>query len=116
MSEGEEQHYATKRDIAELRKRISELEDALEEATSGATGGTAGQTGGYGDSRDSAVVEHLEPGQTVGIGQLKQLYRTHTDIRSDRTLKNRVKSLTKSPLFDHRNRGAWVYTGGGGDE
>ena len=116
MPEGEEQHYATKQDVVELRKRISELEDALEEATSGATGGTVGQTGGYGDSRDSAVIDQLTPGQTVGIGQLKQLYRTHTDIRSDRTLKNRVKTLTKSPLFDHRDRGAWVYIGRDGDE
>ena len=115
MSEGEEQHYATKQDVVELRKRISELEDALEDVTSGSTGGTVGQTGGYGDSRDSAVVEHLEPGQTVGIGQLKQLYRTYTDIRADRTLKNRVKSLTKSPLFERR-RGSWVFVGGGDDE
>ncbi|WP_323192391.1 hypothetical protein [Halostella sp. PRR32] len=85
--------------VNDLEQRVDELEDSGEPNSEAA---------GY-DSRDSAVVGHLEPGEPVEIKTLRQLYRRHTDIRADDTLKKRIQGLVAGPDFRIARAGVILY-------
>lgn len=92
-------------------KRIDHLEEELEDARSGAQSDQFAGSSGF-DGRDQAVLEQLQPGQRVSASELKQLYRSHTDVRSNQTLKNRIKTLTSAGAFESTGPGAWKFVGG----
>ncbi len=79
-------------DTAALEERVAELEAEL--------GLEDSQPEPDYDSRDQAIVERLEPGETITVSELRQLYRRHTDIRSEKTLKRRMKGLVDRPEFE----------------
>lgn len=68
------------------------------------------------DDRDAAVIEHLESGETVKISRLRKLYRRHTDIRDDGTLKERVQGLVAGPDFRIGRVGEIIYDPDGGEQ
>jgi len=68
------------------------------------------------DDRDEAVIEHLEPGEPVKISRLHKLYRRHTDIRADDTLKQRVRGLVAGPDFRIARAGEILYDPDGGEQ
>lgn len=93
-------------EVQDLQERVAELE-AGEEPTD--------ETVEY-DDRDNAVIEHLEPGEPVKIAELRRLYRRHTDIRGDDTLKKRVRGLVAGPDFRIARAGEIVYDPDGGEQ
>lgn len=78
-------------EVNDLKQRVAELEGTDEEPNS--------ETVDYND-RDSAVIEHLDPGAFVTVSKLHRLYRRHTDIRSEDMLKERVQGLVAGPEFE----------------
>ncbi|WP_135535400.1 hypothetical protein [Halostella pelagica] len=92
--------------VDELEQRVDELEETTDAAASG---------GRDFDDRDSAVVERLDPGEAVPVGRLRKLYRRHTDIRSEDTLKKRIQGLVASPDFAIAGVGEIHYDPDGGD-
>lgn len=112
------------REIEELRQRVDELEaltealqkrvasqsERIDELESGAS------TGRNTDHRDAAVLEQLQPGQKVDLRTLRQYYQNHTDMRSEKKIKNRIKALTQKPVFEAVDRFSWVYAGDGGED
>ncbi|QLK25434.1 hypothetical protein HYG81_15295 [Natrinema zhouii] len=77
--------------VQDLEERVAELE--------GDDGESVDDDYDY-DDRDSAVIEHLVAGEFVTVSQLRRLYRRHTDIRSDDTLKKRIQGLVAGPDFE----------------
>jgi DNA-dependent RNA polymerase auxiliary subunit epsilon len=65
----------------------------------------------YIDRRDAAVVEQLSEGQEYNVQYITSLYKTYTDIRKERTAKQRKKNLVQSPAFECVGIGRFVYTG-----
>lgn len=69
------------------------------------------------DHRDEKVVKAIVAGgrELLSLEDLRELYRSHTDVRSTETLKSRTKALTATDLFDHKRRGmrtaVWRFTG-----
>lgn len=69
------------------------------------------------DHRDKKVMKALvaDDRELVTIDDLRELYRGHTDVRSDETLKDRIKTLTATEHFELENRGlrstTWRFTG-----
>lgn len=96
-----------------LQQRVNELEKRVERLENGSSSG--GSRSGVGP-RDQSVLNQLEDGDVVTVSGLKQLYQTHTDIRTKRTLKNRVKAITNRPEFTLLTPGKWEYTTGDDDE
>lgn len=93
---------AMRKKIKDLEQRVTELENERE----------CGSAGGIGaDSRDRAVLDHLTQGERVTVNYLRRVYRSQTDIRSKRTVKDRVQSLTGRPEFRFVSPGTWVYEG-----
>ncbi|SEW10594.1 hypothetical protein [Natrinema salifodinae] len=86
-------------EVQDLKERVAEFE---------AGEGSTDEAVEY-DDRDSAVIEHLEPGEPVKIVELRRLYRRHTDIRSDTTLKKRIQGLVAGPDFDIAGVGEICY-------
>ncbi|APX98587.1 hypothetical protein [Natronorubrum daqingense] len=69
------------------------------------------------DHRDQKVVKAIvaDGRELLSLGDLRELYRNHTDVRSSETLKGRTKALTSSNLFERERSGphtsAWRFTG-----
>lgn len=99
---------AMRKKIKDLEQRVTELEDERESGSAGGSGGAIGA-----DSRDRAVLDHLTQGERVTVNYLRRVYRSQTDIRSKRTVKDRVQSLTGRPEFRFVSPGTWVYEGEG---
>jgi uncharacterized protein Yka (UPF0111/DUF47 family) len=97
--------------VNELEERVDDLEQTVSKPKNQSTGSRSGT-----DGRDQAVLDQLEDGDVVNVRKLKQLYRTNTDIRAKRTLKNRVKSVTNRPEFEYLAPGKWQYVGGDDSE
>ncbi|WP_226040868.1 hypothetical protein [Natrinema sp. DC36] len=93
--------------VEDLEGRVAELEALLEDSTD--------STVNY-DDRDEAVIDHLEPGEPVKITRLHKLYRRHTDIRADDTLKQRVRGLVSGPDFRIARAGEILYDPDGGEQ
>lgn len=115
MSSGDQQVdpalvEALQKKINTLAGRVDDLESQLEEGESSTSSTSSGV-----EHRDQAVLDQIDAGDHVSVSYLKQLYRINTDIRSDRTLKNRVQSLTNRPEFTWTAPGNWVYQGQGGE-
>ncbi|WP_455448286.1 hypothetical protein [Natrinema thermotolerans] len=93
--------------VQDLKERVAKLEalheDSIDEAAD------------Y-DDRDAAVIEHLEPGEPVKVTRLHKLYRRHTDIRADDTLKKRVRGLVAGPNFRIARAGEILYDPDGGEQ
>jgi hypothetical protein len=104
--------------VEALRKKVNTLEariDELEAQSDGTENGEGSEPRRTGrDGRDQAVLDELDAGEVVSLRRLQGLYRTHTDIRSERTLKNRVRSLTKRSEFEQAAHAKWRYIGGEG--
>jgi hypothetical protein len=98
-------------ELAELRKRVTELEERIEQLEDGSTPSAPGV-----DPRDAAVIRDLEPGDTIGLSQLRQRYRTRTDVRSSNTLTERIRTLVTDGPFESAGLQVWRYTGGADDE
>ena len=90
--------------VSELEERVAELEGETDTTT---------EAPEY-DARDQAIVENLEPGQQITVTELRRLYRRHTDIRSEQTLKERTKALLEQPDFDLVDIGVIQYDPAGG--
>lgn len=91
-------------------KRIETLEDQLEddEVASNSPAGV--------DHFDAAVLEHLDPGDTVSLQDLRRLYQNNTRITSEKTVKSRIKVLTKRSEFEYVRSSTWRYLGDGGED
>ena len=104
-------------ELADLRARVEALEDELAalkadvESEDTHPGGVQMFT----DPRDASVVDALEPGQSVSLTRLRNLYLQRTDVRKENTLRDRVKRLTKTPLFE-REKNGWTFVGEEDDE
>lgn len=102
---------ALRKKVRTLDARIDEQDDRIDELERQVESG-AGGVASTGGGRDQAVLDGLDAGEIVTVSGLKQRYRRHTDIRADRTLKSRVRSLTNRPEFEQVAHGTWRYTGG----
>lgn len=69
----------------------------------------------YIDRRDAAVIEQLTEGETYRVNEIKELYKTHTDIRREATARERKKTLLQSPCFECESVGWFTYTGTGSE-
>jgi uncharacterized Zn finger protein len=69
---------------------------------------------GVEDKRDKAVMNAIRANDNdeVSLRQLQTLYRKHTDIRKDSTLRDRIKNLMKNGPFEPAGPQRWVYVGG----
>jgi len=65
----------------------------------------------YIDRRDAEIVKRLEEGTAYGAGQIQHAYKSYTDIRQDKTAKERQKELFKSPAFEKVRIGVFRYVG-----
>jgi len=94
-----------------LERKIEALEDELDDERA------SGPDGAF-DSRDGSVIDVLigHEGEHFTVQELVQLYRTHTDIRRQKTLKRRVKDLTLTPHFEKADRRGpyWEFVGSEG--
>lgn len=69
------------------------------------------------DHRDEKVVKAIvaDGRERVSLKELRELYRNHTDIRAEETLRERTRDLTKRGPFEHEQRGlnssVWRFTG-----
>jgi len=77
---------------------------------------TMSKTPLYIDRRDEAVIEALIPGEVYGVTQIKKLYKLRTDIRNDRTAKDRKNALIETPAFECVGIGKFRYLGVDSDE
>lgn len=78
------------------------------------TFGTIDGIDGIEDPRDEAVVQAIQVSgeREFSLQELRHLYRAHTDVRNDATLKSRVKNLTQNGPFEYQGSQKWVYIGG----
>lgn len=122
------------REVEELRERVAELESrdeareaelrelhALVEALQKKVASNSEQNSEESrpdgvDHYDAAVLERLEPGETVSLQLLRRLYQTNTRITDENTVKKRVKALTKRPEFEHVGSNTWRYRRGEDDD
>lgn len=74
------------------------------------------ETPAYIDRRDKAVIEALIPGEVYSVTQITKLYKLRTDIRNDRTAKDRKNTLIDTPAFENVDIGVFRYLGVGGDD
>lgn len=102
--------------VPELLSRIEELEARLSEVEGQLDGRETSGGAGYGDHRDQAVLDVLEPGAIVRLATVRKLYRKHTDITNDRTVKRRTKALLQDGPFKTDGRQSWIHIGGDDDE
>lgn len=70
----------------------------------------------YIDRRDEAVIEALKDGEVYDVRQITKLYKLRTDIRNDRTAKERKNALVDTPVFENVGIGRYRYLGIGNDE
>jgi hypothetical protein len=112
---------ALRKQVADLRERVDEQDERIANLEAqiergGSSSGSRSRFESGSDGRDQAVIDQLDAGEVVTVSRLKDLYRTHTDIRTDRTLKNRVPSLLKRPDFEEVAFKKWQYLGSAGGE
>lgn len=69
---------------------------------------------GVEDKRDKAVVNAIRANDSdeVSLRQLQDLYKKHTDIRKQSTLRERIKNLMENGPFEPAGRQRWMYVGG----
>jgi len=65
----------------------------------------------YIDRRDEEVVKRLEVGEQYGVTLIKDAYKRFTDIRQDRTAKQRKDNLVNSPCFENTGIGVFRFVG-----
>lgn len=107
---------ALRKQVTDLRERVDEQDERIADLEAQIERDSSGSPSSSRSSgRDQAVIDQLDAGEVVTVSRLKDLYRTHTDIRTDRTLKNRVPSLLKRPDFEEVAFKKWRYTGGGSE-
>lgn len=99
-----------------LLQRVEELEEKVDELESGSNSKSKSRNVSGAGPRDQAVLDQLDVGEVVTVGNLRQLYQMHTDIRTKSTLKNRVRTITNRPEFEFVSPGKWRYIGGDDDE
>lgn len=65
------------------------------------------------DAYDEPVMHALSESDpdTVTMDEFKTLYRRHTDIKNDETIRSRVKSLVKIGPFENERPGRWRFLG-----
>jgi len=69
------------------------------------------ETPPYIDRRDAAVIEALIEGEVYSVTQITRLYKLRTDIRNDKTAKNRKDTLVATPAFENVDIGFFRYVG-----
>ena len=93
-----DQEYVTlerhQRELAELRKRIAELEDEDDESSASM-------------GRDEKVLATLAVGDIVSRSDLVTLYRRETDISNEKTAVRRLKGLVESGYLENVAMGRW---------
>lgn len=65
------------------------------------------------DGYDEPVMQALAESNpdTVTLDEFKTLYRRHTEIKNDETIRRRVKSLVKIGPFENERPGRWLFLG-----
>lgn len=99
-------------DVAELAARVHDLEERLEryaERLAELEGDDEGATPSRGDHRDAAVLEALDPGETVAVRRFKKLYRRRTDLMNSGTIADRIRNLVTGPEFETCGDRVWQY-------
>lgn len=96
-----------RREVEQLRERVAELESQV------GPGGSALPPAAS-DYRDARVLDPLDAGDTVHLHDLRELYRSRTDIRDDSTLRERIKDLVETEAFEQIGKQRWRYHGTGG--
>lgn len=92
----------TRREFEGLKARVRALEADQEERDVSPSDGL--------DSRDAAVLDALDHGESYTGMRIKHFYKKHTDIRREDTAKERAKTLTKKDCFQRDGR-QYVYRG-----
>lgn len=65
----------------------------------------------YIDKRDAAVIEQLEKGDLVRVKTIRRYYKRYTDIRQDKTAKERKNALVDTPAFENVSIGVFRFLG-----
>jgi len=65
------------------------------------------------DHRDQAVLDALDEAELdrVTLSDLRHAYRSQTDVRTNRKLKERIRHLTTEGPFERVKFQVWRYTG-----
>lgn len=117
--DGEEFMTIPRNEFAELVERVERLEEWKERIESGDEPVPDETDDGLDqfDRFDRPVVRAIhDSGQKqVSLKDLKQLYRTHTQVRNGKTLRNRIEGLTQYGPFEHVAPQVWEFTGVEGD-
>lgn len=107
-SDAQNEIAALRREIAKLRKRVAELENNSKTTASSA------------NRREQAVLEALagREGEAFSVNELKEIYRRSTDVSNSKTLRRRLKQLTKREEFERKSTRhgptEWHFVGDGG--
>lgn len=88
----------TRAEWAELKARVRRLEDQVSDTSTDVSDSNEL------DSRDEAVIDQLEDGQSYTGVHIKKLYKKCTDIRQDSTAKQRAKTLLSRDSFERDGR------------
>lgn len=67
------------------------------------------------DQRDIAVLQQLEPGQTIRVDKIDKMYRRDTDIQRPQTIRTRVRDLLELGPFENEKLDIWRFKGIPGD-
>jgi len=69
---------------------------------------------GIDNPRDEAVLAAIRAGNTreFSLRNLRRLYKEHTDVCRDKTLRRRIKHLTEHGPFEKADNREWLYVGG----
>lgn len=65
----------------------------------------------YIDRKDAAVIERLNKGEIYGVSAITHRYKLHTDIRRDKTAKERKNALCESPCMECVSVGRFRFVG-----
>jgi len=96
----------TAEEFAALKERVAALEERLDEKDGNHS--ATEQTGL--DHRDAAVIAEMEHGGTYSGLQVKRMFKKYTDIRQEKTAKERAKALTNKDVFK-QTRNGYTYRG-----
>lgn len=104
--------YENQQTIASNQREINERVERLELLAT--SFGTIDEIEGVEDQRDKAVLKAIQARdqEEFSLRDFRQLYKAHTDVRKDETLRDRIRNLTQNGPFETCGRQKWLYVGG----
>jgi len=99
--QSDEEIVELRRELAALRRRVTELEQRINS--------TSTLPPAASDYRDARVLDVLSRGQTLHLRQLRSIYFDLTDIRDKETVRDRIKDLVESEVFEKVGQQRWRY-------